>query len=123
MKRALLMLVAIALTAGLAGCRSSQCGCLTGMVRGTCQDAPENCGGCGEDGMACGPAGCAPSGMMGKGGFRGGFCNTCRGIGCMMCRGQQMINPGPPTGTTTYPYYTTRASRDFLASQPRSIGP
>ena len=27
------------------------------------------------------------------------------------------------TGAITYPYYTVRGPRDFLASDPRSIGP
>lgn len=31
--------------------------------------------------------------------------------------------PGPPTGAVTYPYYTTRGPRDFLAKNPKSIGP
>jgi hypothetical protein len=35
--------------------------------------------------------------------------------------------PGPANGpaapTVTYPYYTTRGPRDFLAAQPPSIGP
>ena len=31
--------------------------------------------------------------------------------------------PGPPVGQTTYPYYTTRGPRDFLARDPGSIGP
>lgn len=30
--------------------------------------------------------------------------------------------PGPPTGTYAYPYYTLRGPRDFLASNPPSIG-
>ena len=30
---------------------------------------------------------------------------------------------GPPTGSTTYPYYTTRGPRDYLARNPQSIGP
>jgi hypothetical protein len=30
---------------------------------------------------------------------------------------------GPPTGATTYPYYTTRGPRDYLARNPQSIGP
>lgn len=37
---------------------------------------------------------------------------------------EQMYNPpGPPTGAVTYPYYTTRGPRDFLARNPASIGP
>ena len=30
---------------------------------------------------------------------------------------------GPPVGTVTYPYYTVRGPRDFLASDPPRIGP
>ena len=30
---------------------------------------------------------------------------------------------GPPTAAYSYPYYTTRAPRDFLMSNPPSIGP
>jgi hypothetical protein len=30
---------------------------------------------------------------------------------------------GPTTGAVTYPYYTTRGPRDFLAANPRGIGP
>lgn len=31
--------------------------------------------------------------------------------------------PGPPSATYAYPYYTTRAPRDFLLDNPPSIGP
>jgi len=34
-----------------------------------------------------------------------------------------MYAGGPPTGAVAYPYYTTRGPRDFLASNPPSIGP
>jgi hypothetical protein len=30
---------------------------------------------------------------------------------------------GPPTAHVTYPYYTNRGPRDFLADNPRGIGP
>jgi hypothetical protein len=33
------------------------------------------------------------------------------------------FNPGPPSGQTAYPYYTTRGPRDFLMKNPPSIGP
>jgi hypothetical protein len=36
---------------------------------------------------------------------------------------EMMGPPGPPTGTYAYPYYTTRAPRDFLLNNPPSIGP
>lgn len=31
--------------------------------------------------------------------------------------------PGPSAANVSYPYYTTRGPRDFLASDPRGIGP
>jgi hypothetical protein len=37
--------------------------------------------------------------------------------------GEYEFAAGPPTGGTTYPYYTTRGPRDFLARNPRDIGP
>ncbi|MFV1964694.1 MAG: hypothetical protein ACC628_04680 [Pirellulaceae bacterium] len=32
------------------------------------------------------------------------------------------VQPGPPTASYAYPYYTTRAPRDFLLDNPPSIG-
>ena len=36
---------------------------------------------------------------------------------------QYADDSGPPTGAVTYPYYTTRGPRHFLARNPNSIGP
>jgi hypothetical protein len=44
----------------------------------------------------------------------------CLGLGA---GGADSFVPGPPTGAITYPYYTLRGPRDFLASDPRTIGP
>ena len=49
----------------------------------------------------------------------------------LLCRGrdgepsdeQSFAAPGPPAGAVTYPYYTVRGPRDFLARNPASIGP
>ena len=46
-------------------------------------------------------------------------CNPCGGGGGAMAAGPS----GPPTGAVTYPYYTNRGPRDFLADDPPSIGP
>lgn len=35
---------------------------------------------------------------------------------------RQVEPAGPPTGQYAYPYYTTRAPRDFLLSNPTTIG-
>ena len=37
--------------------------------------------------------------------------------------GEYEFAAGPPTGGVTYPYYTNRGPRDYLARNPRSIGP
>jgi hypothetical protein len=74
-----------------------------------------------------------------RGGRRGHVCNSCgHGHGGGLRAGmpshvarlphgymeQQMAGPqGPPTPTVAYPYYTTRAPRDFLLDNPPGIGP
>jgi hypothetical protein len=41
-----------------------------------------------------------------------------------MAVAEQLGGPaGPPAPTVTYPYYTTRGPRDFLAAHPTPIGP
>ena len=44
----------------------------------------------------------------------------CRGAGA---GGEEGDPGGPPVGAVTYPYYTVRGPRDFLARNPPSIGP
>jgi hypothetical protein len=36
---------------------------------------------------------------------------------------QHRFDPGPASPSVTYPYYTNRGPRDFLARSPRSTGP
>ena len=39
------------------------------------------------------------------------------------CNFYKQVGPaGPPTATYAYPYYTTRAPRDFLVNNPPTIG-
>jgi len=111
MKRMLLTLSAIALLAGLNGCCWPRC-----LAGG------EGCGGAGCE--ACGDAGYETCGDPG--------CGTCGGpkAGCGLLsrfrcggRAEEAFTPGPPTGAITYPYYTNRGPRDFLAENPPSIGP
>ena len=64
--------------------------------------------GCAEDQV------CRQSAMAQQGCAAGG---GCRG------NGQTAATPGPPTGEVTYPYYTLHGPRDFLDSNPRSLGP
>ena len=74
------------------------------------------------DNAVCGP-GCR--GGHGLFGHRGcGILGHRHGCGC----GARGVDDGayaggPPTGQVTYPYYTNRGPRDFLAENPRGIGP
>jgi len=49
----------------------------------------------------------------------------CRGgRGCSSCGdGDGSTDPNRPVAAVGYPYYTNRGPRDFLATNPRSIGP
>ncbi len=85
-------------------------------------------GGCGYGGHGCydecyegGP--CYGGGCSSHGGGVG--CSSCGGGGCSLCGpgGEGYVEPGPPSAHVTYPYYTTRGPRDYLASNPRGIGP
>lgn len=106
MKRALFLLLGVAVVAGLTGCIQDQMLCrpcgqgTTCMMPGSCACAPET-------GRACGPGACGP----------------CAGAGMYDPEAMGMFNPGPPTGAVTYPYYTVRGPRDFLAGDIRPIGP
>ncbi|HID77579.1 MAG TPA: hypothetical protein EYP56_16485 [Planctomycetaceae bacterium] len=64
-------------------------------IQGSCQTCPELCRGCG----------------LGL------------GLGWGNRPDPDAFVPGPPTGAITYPYYTVRGPRDFLAAEPRPIGP
>lgn len=61
--------------------------------------------GCAGGPRGCGPGGCAHGGMGGRGGMQAPIADS-----------------GPASGAVTYPYYTTRGPRDFLARSPRAIG-
>jgi hypothetical protein len=95
MKRALFTLVAIFLIAVTMGCCHDRMYCGSCM-HGSCAKCPDTCQSC-DSGChrGCGRRRPDPDAFM----------------------------PGPPTGAITYPYYTVRGPRDFLASDPRSIGP
>lgn len=60
------------------------------------------------------------------GGCRNG-CGPCWGlkgpVGLRDKLGAGAAYSGPATGAVTYPYYTTRGPRDFLANNPSDIGP
>ena len=98
-----------------AGCDSA-CGC----PEDCCCDAgcgcSDGCCGC-DNGGCCSDQGCGPCQRM-AGRVASGFCPHSSGYPAMY-----NFNPGPPSGQTAYPYYTTRGPRDFLQNNPPTIGP
>jgi hypothetical protein len=110
MKRAMYSIMTVIVLIGLTGCISQHGRRPTACMGGSCAQAPENCQSCDDPGDNCGDPG------------RPYRCRMCRDRGCQECCGEGN-SAGPPTGTITYPYYTTRGPRDFLANNPPSIGP
>ncbi len=147
MKRAIFAVLALTLVASSSGCccleRLFCCGC------GPCAYGHEgpfggcgSCGGCGASGCAdCGLAGGTVTGPSYVDSEYGGEYGPAPAQAAPVARrrppaqghpmvrqrrnagGQYEFAAGPPTGGVTYPYYTTRGPRDFLARNPRSIGP
>jgi len=132
MKRATFGLLALLMVASSSGCccidRLFCWGC-----RGPCAYGHE---GPFADGCGCGGGGCSDcggyAGNQGGPGGNMGATPTARRPPAQghphayqrrNSDGEYEFAAGPPTGATTYPYYTTRGPRDFLARNPRSIGP
>ncbi len=117
MKRLLLAVSLAVLVSSSTGC------CLFDRIfgHGGCAAC---CGKCGPYPGGCTP-GYSPGGSAcGPGGCGAGDCSP----GCARASGGGPMDDGsafagPPTGGVTYPYYTTRGPRDYLARNPRGIGP
>jgi len=103
----------LALMLGLLVSSSSGC-CLFDKLfgHGACGAC---CGKTGPYPGSCGPTGCGPAPCA------DGCCSTAGGPHDGADDGSAYA--GPPSGATSYPYYTTRGPRDFFASNPRPIGP
>lgn len=105
-------------------CGSCRTGCVPGPIgwqQGGLNYSSHLCphGGTAGHCAACGVGG----GGVGQGAILGGMAQRPAGMpGGMHAGMQQPINPGPPTGTVAYPYYTHRGPRDFLLDNPPSIG-
>ncbi|MEE2641721.1 MAG: hypothetical protein VX768_13925 [Planctomycetota bacterium] len=126
-------------TAGVNCCNGPRIGGLLGRLRGegSCVDCGNvSCpdGNCGVIGGRIGNGMGARGVLAGGFGRVGGECNQFGLMGgdCGMGN-QEMLNhapytgafhgpAGPQTGHFSYPYYTTRAPRDFLMANPPSIG-
>ncbi len=139
MKRAIFSCLTVVLVISLVGCVSRHGRRPWACMGGSCAQAPETCMSCDagcascENGAACGYESAADGDVYGDPcvGDPDDACEdggrACR-LGNHMRRraagrGEEAGPPGPPVGTVTYPYYTTRGPRDFLAKNPPSIGP
>ncbi len=114
MKRAIYSLLTACLLIGLTGCVTRHGRRPLECMGGSCAQAPENCLSCDQQ-CREDPGTVGYFNPRGGRGFRG---RDCRGDCC-----EDYVNPGPPSGTIAYPYYTIRGPRDFLANNPPSIGP
>lgn len=123
MKRVLFGLLAGSVAVGLCGCCSPG-GSLPHCLPGSCAQCPEDCATCDYGCEGCGPAGCqvgdpaeCEARFHPNAGLNGLFSWLRGGRRCEDC------TPGPAAGTITYPYYTLRGPRDFLAAAPPGVGP
>ena len=125
MKRAMLMMLAAVVAAGLTGCVKQLGRRPWATMGGSCAQVPEDCQSCD---VSCG-VGCDVSCdtysdpiRCRRGDGPGYFKPGC--LGRQRCEEEyEVAQSGPATGAVTYPYYTTRGPRDFLAKNPPSIGP
>ena len=95
------------------GCSDGACGCPTGH----CDEGPEGHSDPYElfhSGHQGPPERCGVFSWLGTGGGDGGG-------GPIPAQAQPA--PGPSAAGVSYPYYTNRGPRDFLAKDPRGIGP
>lgn len=115
------------------GC--SSCGGGGGCGAGGCSSGNCGGGGCSDCGYAGGTV-TGPGGQYAQGQRQGGSGYPPQGMASQRpAQGHPLVRQrrdsgddyefaaGPPTGATTYPYYTNRGPRDFLARNPRDIGP
>ena len=126
MKREIFSLLAVVVLVGLTGCVTQHGRRPWACMGGSCAQAPENCESCdaaceGSGGTCRDPARCRSA--DGPGFFKPGCACKGRGDGETGEVAEGEAEAGPATGGVTYPYYTTRGPRDFLARSPASIGP
>lgn len=118
MKRAMFSALAVVVLTALCGCRVCQhrqgpYSC-SGDSCAPATNGPSCCDSCGSNNND--PNNCSEPG-------RRHLLPLCRGEVCEEAAEQPAAAPGPPAAAITYPYYTVRGPRDFLAKNPPSIGP
>jgi hypothetical protein len=132
MKHAMYSVLAVVVLSGLTGCITQYGPRPTACMGGSCAQAPENCQSCNDPSDNCRACEGRDPGPLAR-----GFANVkhacqdwsynsclsnCNGR-CCGGNAPENANAGPPSETITYPYYTVRGPRDFLANNPPSIGP
>ena len=121
MKRATLWMLTAVMAVGLTGCMQQFGRRPWASMEGGCTPASECSASC-DVGCEMGGDTCAQPIRCRRGDGPGYFKPGCLGRQC--CEEPCEVAPqGPATGAVTYPYYTTRGPRDFLAKNPPSIGP
>ena len=148
MKRATFSVLTLIVLAGLSGCACHQhlpascvhgdctaCSCPDGCCGQPAQPSccePAQAGCCGTAEAKCEPCEppceppcqqCAPPAKKHHCFLAGLFCKKPKPVCEEAVPAVPTVPAGPPAGAITYPYYTVRGPRDFLAKSPTPIGP
>ena len=118
MKRAILPLLTVIVMVAFCGCAAERAH-RAAACPGGCAPADRQC-------QCEGQSNCDPGDRCAQPARKLCRCPFCGGWRCadgQCCEEQPAAAPGPATGAVTYPYYTVRGPRDFLAKNPSSIGP
>ena len=118
MKRAMFSVLAVIVLVGVAGLHHAAWPASYGVHGGQLCPGPRELPVLPRSGWRCRRSGTSGPPLPGVRGCVAAACAVV-GAGVEMRRS----TPGPATGTITYPYYTNRGPRDFLAKNPPSIGP
>jgi hypothetical protein len=125
MKHTLIAMAMVSLITMVTGCASQNSRRSSSCTSGNCSVGAADCASC--NGASCDKT-CDKSCDNAD---DPGSCKSCRGLCSGLCRrgdrvprnAEEAYNPGPASGAVTYPYYTNRGPRDFLARELPSIGP
>ena len=115
MKRAIFSVLAVVVLAGLTGC-ITQCGPRpTACMGGSCAQAPENCYSCSDDPAATARTRASSPDRWPVSGVGRALLWSSLPVAARPEEEAAPAEAGPATGQITYPYYTNRGPRDFLA--------
>jgi hypothetical protein len=121
MKRALFSVMTLVVLAVLTGCAAQHGRHPVLTSNDACNSG--NCNAAAAEGCQGNGAACENSCDNARPSLRDRLNNLCGCRGKERCEQASQEAAGPANGAVTYPYYTVRGPRDYLAKNPQSIGP